>query len=72
MGEHAVVPPPLVDKKRGEPKMTPHLAALVKRVAELHTVVLRAHHYIKNLPFGGFTPLVVRRNWPTSARDLLI
>jgi hypothetical protein len=27
--------PPLIDKKRGEPKMTPHLVALVRRVAEL-------------------------------------
>jgi hypothetical protein len=28
--------PPHIDDKRGEPKMTPCLAALVKRVAELH------------------------------------
>jgi hypothetical protein len=27
---------PLIDNKWGEPKMTPRLAALVKRVAELH------------------------------------
>jgi hypothetical protein len=36
--------PPLIDDKRGEPKMTPCLAALVKWVAEAHDSGLRACH----------------------------
>jgi hypothetical protein len=48
MGEQTVVPPPppppLVDKKRGEPKMTSRLATLVKRVAELCVAGLWACH----------------------------
>jgi hypothetical protein len=43
MNKHLL--PPLIDNKRGEPKMTPRLAALVKRVAELHDAGLRACHY---------------------------
>jgi hypothetical protein len=34
----------LIDDKRGEPKMTPRLTTLVKRVAELHNIGLRACH----------------------------
>jgi hypothetical protein len=34
--------PPFVKDKRGEPPMTPCLAALVKRVAELHEAGLKA------------------------------
>jgi hypothetical protein len=34
----------LIDDKRGEPKMTPRLTTLVKRVAELHNISLRACH----------------------------
>jgi hypothetical protein len=36
--------PPLIDKKRGEPKMTPRLAALVIRVGELRDSSLRTCH----------------------------
>jgi hypothetical protein len=36
--------PPLIDKKRGEPKMTLLLAALVRRVAALHDSSLWARH----------------------------
>jgi hypothetical protein len=32
--------PPLIDDKRGEPKMTSYLTALVKRVAELRDAYL--------------------------------
>jgi hypothetical protein len=50
-------PPPLVDKKRGEPKMTPRLAALVKRVAELHVTGLRACHYVGEFTLQRIHPL---------------
>jgi hypothetical protein len=36
--------PSHIDKKWGEPKVTPCLAALVKRVTELHATGLRACH----------------------------
>jgi hypothetical protein len=36
--------PLLIDNKRGEPEMTPRLAALVKRVAELCDAGLEACH----------------------------
>jgi hypothetical protein len=36
---------PLIDDKQGEPEATPHLAMLVKRVAELYDAGLRACHY---------------------------
>jgi hypothetical protein len=39
--------PPLIDNKRGEPKMTLRLAALVKRVGELPDAGLRACHYVE-------------------------
>jgi hypothetical protein len=58
MGEQTIVPP-AYDKKQGEPKMTPRPIALVKRVA-------------RNLPFSGFAPLAVGRNWPTTAWGLPI
>jgi hypothetical protein len=56
MGEHAVVPP-LVDNKRGEPKMTLRLAALVKRVAELCTVDVRACHCVEEFTLRWIHPL---------------
>jgi hypothetical protein len=37
--------PLLIKDKRGEPSMTPCLATLVKRVAELHEAGLKACHY---------------------------
>jgi hypothetical protein len=36
--------PPLIDDKQGEPKMTLRLTALVKQVAKLHDIVIRACH----------------------------
>jgi hypothetical protein len=56
MGEQAVVPS-LVDKKRGESKMTPCLAALVKWVAELYIVGLRACHYVEEFILRWIRPL---------------
>jgi hypothetical protein len=49
--------PPLVDKKRGEPKLTPCLAALVKRVAELRTTGLRVCHCVEELTLLRIHPL---------------
>jgi hypothetical protein len=43
--------PLLIDKKQGESKMIPCLAALVKRVAELHDSDLWVRHYVEE-----FTP----------------
>jgi hypothetical protein len=37
--------PPFIKDKWGESVMTPRLAALIKRVAELHEVGLKAYHY---------------------------
>jgi hypothetical protein len=56
MGEHAVVPP-LVNKKRGEPKMTSRMAALVKWVAELCTVGLRACHCVEEFTLRWIRPV---------------
>jgi hypothetical protein len=39
--------PPFVKDKRGEPAMMPRLAALVKWVAKLHEVGLKACHCTK-------------------------
>jgi hypothetical protein len=39
--------PLLIDDKRGEPEVTPRLAALVKRVAELCNAGLWACHCVK-------------------------
>jgi hypothetical protein len=40
-------PTPLIDNKRGEPKMTRRLAALVKWVAELRAAGLQVCHCVK-------------------------
>jgi hypothetical protein len=40
--------PPLINKKRGEPPMTPRLVALVKWVAKLHDTDLRACHKLEH------------------------
>jgi hypothetical protein len=64
--------PPLVDKKQGEPKMTPCLAALVKQVAELRTAGLRACHYVEEFTLWWIRPLAVGRNWHMTARGLPI
>jgi hypothetical protein len=39
--------PPLIDNKRGEPKMTSRLATLVKQLVELRDASLRACHYVE-------------------------
>jgi hypothetical protein len=49
--------PPLIDDKRGESKMTPRLAALVKRVAELRDSNHRAHHYVEEFTLRRIHPL---------------
>jgi hypothetical protein len=49
--------PPLIDKKRGEPKMTPRLAALGKQVAELHNYGLQACHYAEEFTLRWICPL---------------
>jgi hypothetical protein len=49
--------PPLIDNKRGEPKMTPRLAALVKWVTNLRDSSLRAHHYAKEFTLRWIHPL---------------
>jgi hypothetical protein len=48
---------PLVDKKLGEPKMTPCLAALVKRVAELCSISLLACHCVEEFTVRWIRPL---------------
>jgi hypothetical protein len=47
-----------MDDKRREPKMTPLLQVLVKRVTELHQTCLRACHYAKGFTLPWFHPLV--------------
>jgi hypothetical protein len=47
----------LINNKQGESKMTPHLAALVKRVAELHDADLRACHCVKEITLRRICPL---------------
>jgi hypothetical protein len=46
-----------IDNKRGEPKMTPCLAALVKRVAELREAGLQACHYVEEFTLQRIHPL---------------
>jgi hypothetical protein len=49
--------PPLLDDKRGELEVTPRLAALVKRVTELHDAGLRACHYTEEFTLQRIHPL---------------
>jgi hypothetical protein len=49
--------PPLIDKKWGEPKMTLHLAALVKRVTELRDFGLRPRHCTEEFTLRRIHPL---------------
>jgi hypothetical protein len=53
-------PPPLVDQKRVEPKMTPCLSALVKRVAKLRATGLQACHCTDEFTLWQICPLVHR------------
>jgi hypothetical protein len=64
--------PPLIDNKRGEAKMTPHLAALVRRVAELYDVGLRACHCTEEFTLQWIALLTAGRSWCMSALDLSI
>jgi hypothetical protein len=49
VGEQTSVPPPppKLEAKRGEPKESPRLAALIKMVDELHQVGLKACHCVE-------------------------
>jgi hypothetical protein len=49
--------PPQIDEKRGEPKMTPRMIALVKRVAEFCDVGLRACHRAEEFTRRWIRPL---------------
>jgi hypothetical protein len=49
--------PSLIDKKWGEPKMTPCLTALIKQVAELRDGDLRACHYVEEFTLRWILPL---------------
>jgi hypothetical protein len=49
--------PPLIKDKRGEPPMTPRLAALVKRVVELHEAELKACHCAEKFTLQRIRPL---------------
>jgi hypothetical protein len=49
--------PPLIDNKRGEPKMTPCCVALVKRVDELHDSGLWACHCTEEFTLQRIRPL---------------
>jgi hypothetical protein len=49
--------PPLIDDKRGEPEVTARLAALVKRVVELHDTGLWSCHCAKEFILRRIHPL---------------
>jgi hypothetical protein len=49
--------PSLIDMKWGELKMTPRLAALVRRVAELYDSGLWALHYTEEFTLRQIRPL---------------
>jgi hypothetical protein len=51
----------LINDKRGEPKMTPRLTTLVKRVAELHNIGLRACHCDEEFTHRWIRPLGRRK-----------
>jgi hypothetical protein len=63
--------PPLIDKKRGEPKMTPRLAALVKWVAKFRDFGLQACHFAEEFTLWWNHPLGHREKlayeWPRLA-----
>jgi hypothetical protein len=50
--------PPLIDKKRGELKMTPRLATFVRWVVELHDFGLWVCHYAEEFTLRWIRPLV--------------
>jgi hypothetical protein len=49
--------PPLIDDKQGETKMTSHLTALVKRVAELRNTGLRTYHCTEEFTHRRIRPI---------------
>jgi hypothetical protein len=49
--------PPLIDKKRKEPKLTRRLVALVKQVTKLHDAGLHACHYAEEFTLRQICPL---------------
>jgi hypothetical protein len=51
------LPPPIIDDKQGELKMTPHLIALVKQVAELCSTGLQACHCTEKFTLRQIHPL---------------
>jgi hypothetical protein len=55
MGERCL--PPLIDDKWGEPKMTPRLTALVKRIVELNDTSLWVCHCAEEFTFRRIRPL---------------
>jgi hypothetical protein len=48
---------PFIKDKWGEPSMMPRLAALVKRVAELHEARLKAYHCVEEFTLRQIHPL---------------
>jgi hypothetical protein len=48
---------PLINNKRGKPEMTPHVSALVKRVAELRDAGLQACHCTEEFIIRQILPL---------------
>jgi hypothetical protein len=49
--------PLLIDNKRGEPEMTPRLAALVQWVAELHNADLQTCHCTEEFTLRQIHPV---------------
>jgi hypothetical protein len=49
--------PLLIDDQQGEPKVTPRLAALVKRVTELHSASIWACHCTEEFTLRSICPL---------------
>jgi hypothetical protein len=59
--------PLLINKKRGELKMTLRLPALVNRVTKLRDSGLQVSHCAEEFTLRWIRPLVVRRSWHMSA-----
>jgi hypothetical protein len=55
MNKHLL--PPQIEEKWGEHEMTPHLAALVKRVSELRQAGLQACHCAEEFTLQWIRPL---------------
>jgi hypothetical protein len=60
--------PPKVKDKWAEPKVTPRLAVLIKRVAELCEARLKACHYAEEFTLRRIRPSATGKNRPTLAR----